>query len=237
MIEIKNGKDIKRDEQFTALLYGKPGSGKTSTVNYLKGRTLLLDIDGTSQVLSGNENVDVVQFEQENPRQTLVEFYGYAKAHAKEYDNVFVDNLSYYQKLWLKDAGKRNAKNESMPRMQDYAIFDNHILDIIQAFKELPLNVIFTAWETQRQINDSTGIQSFNQFYPELREKALNSVMGTIPVVARITSYEDEQGIHRGAIFQETIEVYAKNQLDQRPSCPIEKIFEFGGNDEDKKDN
>lgn len=228
-MKIKNGSEIRRDEQFTALIYGKPGSGKTSTVRVLKGKTLILDIDGTSQVLSGLDNVDVVEFEQKDPREMLTEFYGYAKANVENYQNVFIDNISYYQKLWLKNAGLKNAKNEGMPRMQDYAIFDNHILDIVQAFKELPVNVIFTAWETQRQINDSTGMQTFNQFYPDLRDKALNSVMGTIPVVARITSYKDENGeTHRGAIFEETIEVYAKNQLDNRKSCPISEVWNFG---------
>lgn len=224
-MEITNGADIKRDGNFKMLIYGKPGCGKTSTVNMLQGKTLLLDIDGTSQVLSGNPNVDVVAFEADDPHKFMLEFYGYAKAY--DYNNVVIDNISYYQKLWLIEKGKKSKSN--MPEWKDYAVFDNHITEVIQAFKELNSNLILTAWESTRKISDETGMQTYNQFFPDLREKAINAVMGTLPVVARIVNRTDpETGeVKRGAILQESLEVYAKNQLDDRKACKLEELFNF----------
>ena len=55
---LTNAKDISRGHM-TALLYGQPGMGKTSTIKYLPGKTLVLDVDRTSHVLRGCENIDI----------------------------------------------------------------------------------------------------------------------------------------------------------------------------------
>lgn len=88
---------MKRDKNFRMLLYAKPGTGKTSTIRYLKGKTLLLDIDNTSQVLSGLPGISVAKIDPENAIQSIADFYGHAKTNVSEFDNIVVDNLSHYQ--------------------------------------------------------------------------------------------------------------------------------------------
>ncbi|MGR5991687.1 AAA family ATPase [Bacillus paranthracis] len=83
------------------IIYSKPGNGKTTVAGLLPGKTLVLDIDGTSQVLEGYENVDVAKIDGENPHDSILQFYALAKANIVKYDNIFVDNLTHYQKLWL----------------------------------------------------------------------------------------------------------------------------------------
>ena len=57
---IKSAKDISKAENFSALLYAPPGGGKTYTASFLKGKTLVIDIDRTTNVLAGNPNIDIV---------------------------------------------------------------------------------------------------------------------------------------------------------------------------------
>lgn len=50
----------------TFLLYAPPGMGKTSTVKYLEGKTLVLDVDRTSHVLKGNPNIEIMYVDNKN---------------------------------------------------------------------------------------------------------------------------------------------------------------------------
>lgn len=228
-MKITNGADIKRDENFKMLIYGKPGCGKTSAVNMLHGKTLLLDIDGTSQVLSGNPNVDIASIDEHLPEQSIREFGAYAKekVNAGEYQNVVIDNISYYQSLWFTYEAKRTSRETV--EVSEYERYTKDFHALIKAFKTLPCNVIFTAWETTREFKDETQTQVFNQFYPDIRFKAINVLVGTLPVVARIVNrITPETGeVKRGAILQESTEIYAKNQLDDRKACKLEELFNF----------
>ncbi len=61
-LEIKKATDIKRGQDFSALIYSAPGVGKTSTAKFLPGKTLVIDIDRTTNVLAGEPNIDVCLF-------------------------------------------------------------------------------------------------------------------------------------------------------------------------------
>ena len=222
-MEIIQSENLKRDKNFKMLLYAKPGTGKTSTVRYLDGKTLLLDIDHTSQVLSGLPGISIVKINPENVTADIVEFFGYAKAHIQEFDNIVIDNLSHYQKLWFMEKGKKTKSGQ--PELQHYGIFDNHILNMVSTFSTLDANIIFTAWENTRQIQLENG-QLFNQFLPDIRDKVVNHVMGIIPVVGRLVK-NPETNV-RGFLLSESNGTFAKNQLDNRTFALQEDIFKVG---------
>lgn len=227
-MEIINSEEMTRDSNFKMLLYAKPGTGKTSTVRYLEGKTLLLDIDHTSQVLSGLPGISIVKIDPENPTQELVDFYGYAKTHIEEYNNIVVDNLSHYQKLWLMEKGKRTKSGQ--PELQHYGIFDSHLLNMVSTFNSLDANIVYTAWESTRQIQLDNG-QLFNQFLPAIREKIVNHIMGVVPVVARLVKNPETNA--RGFLLSETNGTFSKNQLDNREFALQEDIFKVGDEEND----
>lgn len=223
-MEFIKSEEMKRSDFFNIMIYAKPGAGKTSTIKYLEGKTLLLDCDGTSKVLSGLPNITIAILDPRNPIQDMADFYGYAKTHSKEFDNVVIDNLSHYQKLWLMFNG-RNTKS-GQPELQHYGKFDTHLIDMISIFNSLPdTNVVYTAWETTRQIQMESG-QLYNQFLPDIRDKVVNHIMGIVPVVARLIR-NPETG-HRGFLLSENNGNFAKNQLDNREFALQEDLFKIG---------
>lgn len=218
-MEITNGAQITKSKKAKIIIYSKPGNGKTTVAGLLPGKTLVLDIDGTSQVLEGYSNVDVAKIDGENPHDSILQFYALAKANITNYDNIFVDNLTHYQKLWLMSRGEKTKSG--MPELKDYALFDNHLLKLIETFNSLDANVIYTAWETTRSIIHDDG-QQYNQFIPDIRDKIVNHVMGIVHVVARLIRKADGT---RGFILEGNESVYAKNHLDQRKGCIQEELI------------
>lgn len=219
-MQILQSETLERDKNFKMLLYAKPGTGKTTTVKYLDGKSLLLDIDHTSQVLSGLPGISIVKIDPENVTADIVEFFGYAKAHINKFDNIVIDNLSHYQKLWLMEKGRKTKSGQ--PELQHYSIFDTHLLNMITTFNSLDANVVYTAWESTRQITLENG-QIYNQFLPDIRDKVVNHVMGIIPVVGRLVK-NPETNV-RGFLLSESNGTFSKNQLDNRTFALQEDIF------------
>lgn len=221
-LELTNGAQITRSQKAKVIMYSKPGDGKTTVSGLLPGKTLVLDIDGTSQVLEGYANVDVAKIDTENPHDSILQFYALAKANINNYDNIFIDNLTHYQKLWLLKKGE-NTKS-GMPELKDYALLDNHLLKLVEVFNSLDANVIFTAWETTRSITHDDG-QQYNQFVPDIREKIVNHIMGISHVVARLVRKADGT---RGFILEGNQSIFAKNHLDSRKGCLQNELLSIG---------
>ncbi|HHK5536973.1 TPA: AAA family ATPase, partial [Bacillus mobilis] len=201
------------------IIYSKPGNGKTTVAGLLPGKTLVLDIDGTSQVLEGYENVDVAKIDGENPHDSILQFYALAKANIAKYDNIFVDNLTHYQKLWLLKKGE-NTKS-GMPELKDYALLDNHLLKVVETFNSLDANVIFTAWETTRKIIHDDG-QQYTQMIPDIRDKIVNHIMGIVHVVGRLVIKADGT---RGFMLEGNESIFAKNHLSKSKGCLQEELL------------
>ncbi|MGG0258447.1 AAA family ATPase [Bacillus mycoides] len=218
-MEITNGAQITKNKKAKIIIYSKPGNGKTTVAGLLPGKTLVLDIDGTSQVLEGYENVDVAKIDGENPHDSILQFYALAKANIAKYDNIFVDNLTHYQKLWLLKKGE-NTKS-GMPELKDYALLDNHLLKVVETFNSLDANVIFTAWETTRNIIHDDG-QQYTQFIPDIRDKIVNHIMGIVHVVGQLVKKADGT---RGFVLEGNQSVFAKNHLDVRKGCIQEELI------------
>lgn len=227
-MQLNETETMKKDENFCMLLYAKPGGGKTSTFRYLKGKTLLVDIDGSGKVLSGVPNITRATINPDDPANELLQFYAYAKANIDKFDNIVLDNLSHYQKLWLMEKGKKTKSGQ--PEIQHYGVFDNHLLNIVESFKALDANIIFTCWENTREIQ-LENMQLYHQFLPDIREKIVNHIMGVIPVVARLVR-NPETGV-RGFLLAESNGTFAKNQLDNREFALQTDIFNIGDITED----
>ena len=222
-MRIINGSDIELTKNWRILIYGKPGIGKTTLIKQLKGKTLVLSLDNSQRVLAGSENIDVVEFDRNQPTDCMTTFLKEVDEILSEYDNLVIDNISSFQSDWFVEQG-RTSKNGIGNELQHYSLWTNYFLRVLTAIYSKPINIYVTAWEDTHDLNLETG-QIITQYVPEVRGSVLNKLLGLTDVVGRIIVNEKTGG--RGVVLEGSEGTYAKNRLDKRTVCSIEEVFEF----------
>lgn len=220
-MEIISASDIQTNKA-TYLIYGAPGMGKTSTIKFFTGRTLVLDVDRTTRVLKGYENIDIALVDNQN---TWKEWGQLVKTLSEmdlsKYDNVVLDNISELERCMLANLG-REGKNNRVPGIQNYQQVQFFLIDSVRFLKSLNKNIVITAWETTDLWTTEDG-QQFNRSYPQISSKILTNFMGLCDVVGRIVYNAKTE--NRGFFLQPTNSVFAKNQIDDRKFCLQEELI------------
>ena len=222
-MKIINGSNIELTKNWRILIYGKPGIGKTTLIKQLKGKTLVLSLDNSQRVLAGSENIDVVEFDRNQPTDCMTTFLKEVDEILSEYDNLVIDNISSFQSDWFVEQG-RKSKNGISNELQHFSQWTNYFLRVLTAIYSKPINIYVTAWEDVRDLNLETG-QIISQYIPQIRTSVLSQLLGLTDVVGRVVV--NEKTGNRGCILEGSEGVYAKNRLDGRKACPLEEVFNF----------
>lgn len=213
-LQITKATDIK-GKKGTYLIYAPPGLGKTTSVKFFPGKSLVLDIDRTSDVLKGLPNIDIVKINNidtwEDWEQTVLEL---SNNYVGEYDNIIVDNISELERCLLSDLGAK-GKNLGVPSQGNYQQMQFRLVNSLRYMKNLQSNIILIAWEITDSYTTAEG-QQFNRSYPQLNGKILNNIAGLCDVVARLMLNAEGE---RGFVLMPTNSIFAKNQLDDRKGC------------------
>lgn len=223
---ISSAKDITTDKS-TYLIYGKPGSGKTHTLNFLPGKTLYVNVDKSERPLKGNENVDILNFNSHEAWSEwgdLMKWFAENKQTLNNYDTIVIDNLSELFRSMLANLG-RAGKNNRVPEMSHYQRVDFFTIDSLRFLQSLGKRLVFLAWETNYDFYTPAG-QQITQSVPDIRKTIRDNVAGLCQVVARLI-VNKESG-KRGFILMPTNNVFAKNQLDDREHCLQDELFKVG---------
>ena len=209
-MNILKANEIKRYSNWTALIYAEPGKGKTSMVKTLKGSTLLLSVDGMYHVLANLDDVDIITIDSKKAHDELTSFLKYVFKHKDQYDNIVIDNLSTFQKMWLNERARETTSGN--PEIQHYSIIDRIMFDTILSLKKLGKNLLIFAHEKQVEIVRQSG-GTYTQFQPDLRN--LDAIMGIVPIVGRLVIRENPETKEekRIIILQPTQSTRAKDQL------------------------
>ncbi|TYS14324.1 AAA family ATPase [Rossellomorea vietnamensis] len=227
-MQVTNAKEIKT-EVATYLIYAPPGMGKTSTVKYFPGKTLVLDVDRTTRVLKGQENIDIAYVDNTNTWEVWEKIImDLNKNYKGKYDNIVVDNISELERCLLSDLGSK-GKNKGVPSQGDYQYMQFRVVNSLRFMKGLGANLIWTAWETDDLYTDSSG-QQYNRSYPQINKKIMNNVLGLCDVVGRLMVKSEGE---RGFVLSASNSTYAKNQIDDRRGCLQSELLNATENKEE----
>lgn len=237
MVKKLQAKELSVDKG-TYMIYANPGMGKTYALGFLPGKTLVLDVDGSSSTLAkhpNKENIEVWRLDSSNIWQewldVVADLIKNKAAYEKQFDNICLDNLSELFKAQLENLGKI-GKNNGVPSQADYQRVDFMNLRSLRALNSMDCRVILTAWETTDTYTEQNG-QFFTRSMPEIRTKILNNFLGLCDVVGRLITKKDEEGNEtRGLVLKPAQGVYAKNRLDDRKGCLVSEFIEVGSDDD-----
>ena len=221
-------------EPYTALLYCKPGVGKSTAIGLIaeasEGNTLVLDIDRTiTKTLKKNEvvkDMSKILVEQvDNVRvweawnRTLKEL---TEEFIKQNDirTIAVDNISELERCMLADLGSQ-GKNKGVPAMADYQYMQFKLVNSLRYMKKLGCNIVWTAWESAEQFTHPDGTQ-YTRLMPKISAKILDNICGLCDIVGWISVNKD--GEH-AMLLEATQNIYAKNQIDTRKWCNVTEFI------------
>lgn len=237
-MKVIHATDLNTDSNWRAIIYGRPGIGKTTSIKNLEGKTMVISLDNSHKVIKDFPNVDVwidpdipnnddgeASFDRKRPNDSIVNFLGDLQEISKKYDNLVFDNISSFEKDWFVEKG-RESKNGISNEIQDYSQWSNYFTRIMTSLYSISnINIVTTAWETQTKITSESG-QEFMQYAPNIRDAVRDGLLGLADVVGRMI-VNPSTG-KRGVILEGNDSVYAKNRMDNRKACAIEDLFKWG---------
>ena len=235
---------------FTAMLYCKPGVGKSTAIGLIaersEGNTLVLDVDRTitrtlakGEVVKDTSKVMVVEIDNrghfEKDGEVLVsgtftdwtaKLQEITPKFLKQHNitTVAVDNISELERCILSDLGAQ-GKNKGVPAMADYQYMQFKLVNSLRYMKGWGVNVVWTAWESAEDFIHPDGTK-YTRLMPKISTKIVDNICGLCDVVGWIGI--NKEGEHM-ILLDATQNIYAKNQIDARKNCKVEDFVNFGG--------
>lgn len=187
------------------MIYGDPGTGKTSLVRtHPAEHKLVITFDQSHEVLAGAPGVDVIVPTIEELRNMHNILPGtLADAVQQGYGLIVLDNVSNVSETIL-DTLKSNYKDNRLA----YVDLQNWFRQLAQYMKTLPVEFLVTAWESQEQ--EVIGTSTVTRYRPTMNAKTRSMFTGLFDFVGRLHIDSDGNRIITTAPNEYT---FSKNRL------------------------
>lgn len=180
-----------------ALIYGESGAGKTllsGTASLVEAMSpvVFIDIEGGTFTIRNFGDVDVVRAKS---FQDVQKVYDDLYDHPSKYKTVVIDSLTEMQKFNMMGIMERLVKKEpdrdpDIPSVREWGQSIEQIRKMTRAFRDLPINAIFTALLVQER-DTRTGL-THNK--PSLPGKLSGEISGFMDEVFYLYIVRKTQG-------------------------------------------
>jgi phage nucleotide-binding protein len=221
-MEIVKAKEITM-QHLNVLVYGDSGVGKTTLIATAPAPVLVLDMEGGSLPLAGKD-VDLVKVDTPD---AIREVLAKLKSGELAYKTVALDSITEMYKVIMDEVIKSNPQVSraytDQASQSDYGRATELMRRAIRAFRDLPVNVIFTALaQDQKDEVDGTITR-----LPSLPGKLAYELAGYVDVVGYMfTKIDKDNGgeIKRGVLVQPQGKVIAKDRTGKLGQAVVPDI-------------
>lgn len=194
------GKAQIQTPNISLLIYGRSSVGKTTLAGSADAvpemrKVLVIDAEsGTLALRKTNYNVDVIKI---TSWEQIKEIYAALYAGGHGYNTVILDSLTEIQELnmayimhTMKDDPDNVERDPDIPGWHEWNKSGKHIKQLIRLFRDLPINVIFTALMKEDKDNKTGVVMKL----PDLPGKLAHKVAALFDIVLYYTIVEREEG-------------------------------------------
>ena len=143
------------------LVYGQAGAGKTTMIKTLPNPIILSAEAGLLPLAELD-----IPFIQISTPQDMYEAYSFLRGRPEGIESVAIDSLSEIAEVWLSNITKTGNNGQPLKdKRQAYGEMANQMIDLVRAFRDLPLNVYMTATQERAQDED-TGYMLYTPSLP-----------------------------------------------------------------------
>lgn len=164
---------IPEDHKIKALIYGPAGAGKTVFAGTAK-KAIYASAEGGLLSIADKKP----EFVEIKSLKDLLGLYSFLSNEDHEYETVVIDSITEINEIIKSEIEKRTGR---ALQLQDWGEVASKVSNVLRAFRDLPMNVLFIAQENY--INDE---QKIKKIVPELNGKSATSIARYMDVVGYI---------------------------------------------------
>lgn len=174
-------------------------------------------IDELENIKDSTPSVNMIDMYRIKHWNDFDDIYEYISSAENIYKSIFFDSLSEMAKFNLFEItgnyanAKKSLKSIRIPQIQDYGRTNTLIHFLVRTFRDLDMNVIFTAGS----IYDDNPASGGKKMFPDMPGKLASQIPHVVPLVAYLARIEEENNKFTRALMFDSSNAYEAKAWDE----------------------